>query len=110
MLWFSLLEATSLAYWNQAGCPIWGRQNGSFSGSKEGPKPSTMRGGEHLEHYCVGLVLFVDVIIERIDDLIEAEGHAVLEVLRMILRVRNASSSSKCRVDLLEQGILEELQ
>ena len=80
---------------------MWGRQNDSFSSSKEGPKPSRMRGGEHLEHYCIGLVLFVDVIIERIDDLIEAEGHAVLEVLRMILRVRNTSISLKCRVDLL---------
>ena len=80
---------------------MWGRQNDSFSSSKEGPKPSTMRGGEHLEHYCIGLVLFVDVIIERVDDLIEAEGHAVLEVLRMILRVRNTSISLKCRVDLL---------
>ena len=69
-----------------------------------------MKGSKHLEHNCVWLVLLIDVIVQWVDDLVEAKSHAVLEVLRMIFRVGNASAGSKHRIDLLEQGFLKELQ
>ena len=64
---------------------------------------------ENFVSCCERFMLFVDVLMQRIDDLIEAEGHATLEVLAVILRRRRPGASLECIVSLAQKCILKDL-
>ena len=102
MLWSTEPEVASLTYWHQADGAIGGCQDSCFSSPKEGLDLFAMQGGEHLVGNCVRLVFLVDIVVQRIDNLVEAKSHATLEVLRAVFRVRRSSTGLERVVDLLE--------
>ena len=61
---------------------------------------SAMQEGEHFVCCCERFVLFINIFMQRIDDLIEAECHATLKVLAVICRSRRLGSGPEGIVDL----------
>ena len=57
---------------------------------------------EHLVGDRKRFVFLIDVVVQRVNDLVEAKSHAALIVLRMVLRVGKSGTGPERIVDLLE--------